>query len=202
MPPHGIGVKVFFEFSRSLTGVVARPATMSDAQQQQQPQEADTATTAEDRQEVPPTKPDGPENAVENQSVFETVSSAATNLASTVLVYALGYWRVATVSTWVLLPLMAVVSVVRDRWREAGRLKRRRAQLAAAADEQGLINASLSELPSWVFFPDVHRAEWLNQVHNYIAVFPLVPPQSYPNVSFLANPDHQAAVADGQCVRS
>lgn len=97
-------------------------------------------------------------------SVFQTVSSVLLNLVTSAVVFAFGYWRIATVSTWVLLPLMAYASVVRDRWREAGRLKRRRAQLAAAADERHLVAANVSELPSWVFFPDVHRAEWLNQV--------------------------------------
>lgn len=101
---------------------------------------------------------------VEKTSVVSTITSAAWSLATTAVVYAFGYWRVAAVSTWVLLPLMACVSVVRDRWREAGRIRRRRAQLAAVADEQTLVTANVSELPSWVFFPDIHRAEWLNQV--------------------------------------
>jgi len=143
------------------------------ADPQQQPQGGPDLTGSDaapvDRQEDASKKPveTAPENAVENQTVFRTISTAAMNLATTALVYAFGYWRIATVSTWVLLPLMAVVSVVRDRWREAGRLKRRRAQLAAASDERDLITANVSELPSWVFFPDVHRAEWLNQVSNY-----------------------------------
>lgn len=100
-------------------------------------------------------------------SVLRTVSSVVFSLATTAVVYAFGYWRVATVSTWVVLPLMACVSVVRDRWRENGRRKRRRRQLAAIADEKNLVTANVSELPSWVFFPDIHRAEWLNQVRFY-----------------------------------
>lgn len=106
------------------------------------------------------------EDAVENSTVFKTVSSVIMNLASKVAVFALGYWRIASVSTWVLLPLIAFVDVVRDRWREEGRMKRRRAQIAAIADEKNLVTANLSELPSWVFFPDIHRAEWLNQVDD------------------------------------
>lgn len=97
-------------------------------------------------------------------TVFQTISKVALSLVSTAVVYAFGYWRIAAVSTWVLLPLMACLSVVRDRWRETGQLRRRRRQLAAVADEKNLVTANVSELPSWVFFPDIHRAEWLNQV--------------------------------------
>lgn len=100
----------------------------------------------------------------ENTGVLRSVLGAVLNLATTALTYALGYWRIAAVSTWVLIPLMACVSVVLDRKRVAGRAKRRRAQVTATADEQTLVTANVSELPSWVFFPDIHRAEWLNQV--------------------------------------
>jgi len=130
-----------------------------------QPQHTSTTTTAVATKDLPnDERPTTADNAVENPSVFRTVSNIVLGLATTAVVYAFGYWRIATVSTWVLLPLMACVSVVRDQWREKGRLKRRRAQLAAIADEKHLVTANVSELPSWVFFPDIHRAEWLNQV--------------------------------------
>jgi len=121
-----------------------------------------TAVAAEDQKENP--APAVVEDVIEKPSVLQTVATATLSLATKAVVYALGYWRVAAVSTWVLLPLMACVSVVCDRWREARRAKRRRAQLASVADERELVTASVAELPSWVFFPDVHRAEWLNQV--------------------------------------
>ncbi|XP_050541357.1 extended synaptotagmin-3 [Daktulosphaira vitifoliae] len=101
---------------------------------------------------------------MENSSLFSTISHAALSFASTAFVYAIGYWRVAAVSTWVLIPIMTCVSIVRDRWREVGHRRRRRAQMIASADEKKLITASVAELPSWVFFPDMHRAEWLNQM--------------------------------------
>lgn len=130
---------------------------------QNRPQGASTAgTTAVATEDPNGERP--AEDVVDNPSVFQTISSVVLNLVTSAVVFAFGYWRIATVSTWVLLPLMAYASVVRDRWREAGRLKRRRAQLAAAADERTLVTANVSELPSWVFFPDIHRAEWLNQV--------------------------------------
>lgn len=97
-------------------------------------------------------------------TVVQTVARAAFKLATTAVVYALGYWRLASVSTWVLLPLMACMAAWRDWRHEAHQLRRRRKQLAAIADEKTLVTANMADLPSWVFFPDVHRAEWLNQV--------------------------------------
>lgn len=141
---------------------------MADGQTEQLESTAavvDTTTVAvrsPDQNENPPATE--LEDAPENPTVLQTVSKMAFSLATTAVVYALGYWRIASVSTWVLLPVMACLSIARDRWREAGRIKRRRAQLIAIADEKTLITANVSELPSWVFFPDIHRAEWLNQV--------------------------------------
>lgn len=180
------------------------PATiMAD---QNQPQGPPTATSA--AEDPDGERPSAEDVAVDSPSVFRTISSVALNLATTAVVYAFGYWRIAAVSTWVLLPLMACVAVVRDRWREAGRLKRRRAQLAAAADEKTLVTANVSELPSWVFFPDIHRAEWLNQVRpDNVHTMPrtaltgnrTVYP-TYPTIVRFV--DHQADVAVGQRVRS
>ncbi|XP_050422686.1 extended synaptotagmin-3 isoform X2 [Adelges cooleyi] len=101
---------------------------------------------------------------LQKPSMLSTISNAAITFASTAIVYALGYWRIAAVSTWVLIPIMTCVSMARDRWREAGRERRRRAQIVASANEKTLITASVAELPSWVFFPDMHRAEWVNQI--------------------------------------
>lgn len=35
---------------------------------------------------------------------------------------------------------------------------------ASIADEKGVILARLGDLPSWVFFPDIERAEWINKI--------------------------------------
>lgn len=145
---------------------------MVDDQKPPQGGTGDKATAVAPNAGVPATVPnenadsDGPaEPAVESSlTVLQTISKVALSLVSTAVVYAFGYWRIAAASTWILLPLMAYLSVVRDRWREVRQLKRRRRQLAAIADEKHLVTANVSELPSWVFFPDIHRAEWLNQV--------------------------------------
>lgn len=104
------------------------------------------------------------DSSLDKPTVRQTVWRVTKGLVPVVTVYALGFWRVASASVWVLMPFFFCLSVVRDLLRDAGRIKRRRAQLAAAADEKDLITANVSELPSWVFFPDIHRAEWLNQV--------------------------------------
>lgn len=139
---------------------------MADQQTQEAPVAVPdtTAVTAVVVDQKPPE--DNADAAEEKTTVLQTVSKAAFKLATTAVVYALGYWRLAAVSTWVLLPLMACVSAWRDWRHEAGQIRRRRKQLAAVADEKTLITANIYDLPSWVFFPDVHRAEWLNQVSH------------------------------------
>jgi len=132
-----------------------------------------------DRQGVEPRLQDGDNNSsalvaeetvgvLDKPTVRQTVWRVTKGLVPVVTIYALGFWRVASVSAWVLVPFFFCLSVVRDLLRNAGQTKRRRAQLAAAADEKDLITANVAELPSWVFFPDVHRAEWLNQVGRSI----------------------------------
>lgn len=136
---------------------------MADQQPQGPVSVTEDAAAAAAENESPDVLPVA-DDVVEKTTFFQSFTTVAFSLATTALVYALGYWRIASASTWVVLPLMACVQVVRDRWRQAGRVKRRRAQLFATADEKDLIAANVSELPSWVFFPDIHRAEWLNQV--------------------------------------
>jgi hypothetical protein len=104
------------------------------------------------------------DGTLDKPTVRQTVWRVTKGLVPVVTIYALGFWRVASVSAWVLVPFFFCLSVVRDLLSDAGRIKRRRAQIAAAADEKDLITANVAELPSWVFFPDIHRAEWLNQV--------------------------------------
>ncbi|XP_025204674.1 extended synaptotagmin-2 [Melanaphis sacchari] len=104
------------------------------------------------------------DNTLDKPTVRQTVWRVTKGLVPVVSIYALGFWRVASVSAWVLVPFFFCLSVVRDLLRNSGQIKRRRAQLAAAANEKDLITANFTELPSWVFFPDIHRAEWLNQI--------------------------------------
>lgn len=64
---------------------------------------------------------------------------------------------------WLVGPI--VLMVVRDQWRRHHDAKRAIAQAAAKGDEREIILARLGDnLPSWVIFPDVERAEWLNMI--------------------------------------
>ncbi|XP_067127091.1 extended synaptotagmin-2 [Centruroides vittatus] len=42
---------------------------------------------------------------------------------------------------------------------------------ASIADEKGVILARLEDLPSWVFFPDIERAEWVNKIMRQLWPF-------------------------------
>jgi len=58
-----------------------------------------------------------------------------------------------------------ILMVVREQWRRSHDAQREIAKAAARGDEREILLARLGEnLPSWVTFPDVERAEWLNQV--------------------------------------
>lgn len=75
-------------------------------------------------------------------------------------VYLVGYmqWSVA----WLIGPV--VLSVLRDQWRKENEYRRNLAKAAASSSEKDVVLAKLDDLPAWVFFPDVERAEWLNRI--------------------------------------
>lgn len=75
-------------------------------------------------------------------------------------VYLVGYmqWSVA----WLIGPV--ILSVMRDQWRKENEYRRNMAKTAALSSEKDIVLARLDDLPSWVFFPDVERAEWLNRI--------------------------------------
>ncbi|CAK1548474.1 unnamed protein product [Leptosia nina] len=75
-------------------------------------------------------------------------------------VYLVGYmqWSVA----WLIGPV--ILSVMRDQWRKENEYRRNIAKIAAVSSEKDVVLARLDDLPAWVFFPDVERAEWLNRI--------------------------------------
>ncbi|XP_013167015.1 PREDICTED: extended synaptotagmin-2-B isoform X2 [Papilio xuthus] len=75
-------------------------------------------------------------------------------------VYLVGYmqWSVA----WLIGPV--VLSVIRDQWRRENEYRRNLAKAAASSSEKDVVLARLDDLPAWVFFPDIERAEWLNRI--------------------------------------
>ena len=58
-----------------------------------------------------------------------------------------------------------ILLVIREQWRRNHEAQRALAKASASGDEREIILARLGDnLPSWVTFPDVERAEWLNQM--------------------------------------
>lgn len=74
-------------------------------------------------------------------------------------VWLIGYYRYSV--SWVLLGLPVWL------WAEHKEMKqqrKRRVQHQICDSEKEVILATIDDLPSWVFFPDVERAEWLNKM--------------------------------------
>ncbi|XP_037079252.1 extended synaptotagmin-1-like [Pollicipes pollicipes] len=74
-------------------------------------------------------------------------------------IYAIGYLELSP--AWLLGGI--ILSVMREKWRREKRNKRALARAIALNSEQVTL-AKLQDLPSWVHFPDVERAEWLNKM--------------------------------------
>lgn len=69
-------------------------------------------------------------------------------------------WSVA----WFVGPI--VLLVIRDQWKKTSDRRRTIAKAAALSSEKDVVLARLNDLPAWVFFPDIERAEWLNRVNK------------------------------------
>jgi Ca2+-dependent lipid-binding protein len=74
-------------------------------------------------------------------------------------VWVLGYFRFS--STWVMIALLC--HMLNEEYRKIKDAKKSFAQHAVRNEKEAIL-ARCEELPSWVYFPDVERAEWLNKV--------------------------------------
>ncbi|CAG9575905.1 unnamed protein product [Danaus chrysippus] len=101
-----------------------------------------------------------PVSSDENMSVLSYIYRFFKKVSIVGAVYLVGYmqWSVA----WLLGPV--VLSVMRDQWRRDSEYRRNLAKTAALSSEKDIVLAKLDDLPAWVFFPDVERAEWLNRI--------------------------------------
>ncbi|XP_062528594.1 extended synaptotagmin-1 isoform X2 [Bombyx mori] len=101
-----------------------------------------------------------PPGSDDGNSVFSMMYTFLKKVSIVGAVYLVGYmqWSVA----WLIGPV--ILSVMRDQWRKENEYKRNIAKVAALSSEKDVILARLDDLPSWVFFPDVERAEWLNRI--------------------------------------
>ncbi|XP_023246253.1 extended synaptotagmin-1 [Copidosoma floridanum] len=86
--------------------------------------------------------------------------SVTLKLATVSLIWGMGYmnWSLA----WLVAPIAYVV--LKGERKKDGELKRLTAQATALSKEKLIIESRIDELPTWVYFPDYDRAEWLNQM--------------------------------------
>lgn len=86
--------------------------------------------------------------------------SFLTKLATAGIIWSWGYLNLNI--AWLIGPI-ALIAWKTER-RKDNELKLITAQASVMSKEKELIMSRLDELPSWVYFPDFDRAEWLNKV--------------------------------------
>ncbi|CAH0557885.1 unnamed protein product [Brassicogethes aeneus] len=97
---------------------------------------------------------------LDNTGIFSYLFSAIKKASVVGIVYFAGYmqWSVG----WFMCPI--VLLVIRDQWKKSSDRRRATAKSAALSNEEDVVLARLNDLPAWVFFPDIERAEWLNRI--------------------------------------
>ncbi|KAI8429978.1 hypothetical protein MSG28_000433 [Choristoneura fumiferana] len=115
---------------------------------------------ASDNKMVSASKPAIPLSSDDSVSVLSMIYRFFKKVSMVGAVYLVGYmqWSVA----WLIGPV--VLSVLRDQWRKDSEYRRNLAKTTAVSSEKDVILARIDDLPAWVFFPDVERAEWLNRI--------------------------------------
>ncbi|XP_033227436.1 extended synaptotagmin-1 isoform X2 [Belonocnema kinseyi] len=93
-------------------------------------------------------------------SLASLSTSFAAKLAAVGIIWGWGYMNLSL--AWLIAPV--VLSVWRKERKKDQELKRLMAQATVLCKEKDIIVSRLDELPSWVYFPDFDRAEWLNKI--------------------------------------
>lgn len=94
-------------------------------------------------------------------SVSSLITSLALKTAAVGLIWSWGYLNLSP--GWLVAPIC--LAVWKSENRRNNELKRLTAQASVMAKEKQIIINRMDELPSWVYFPDFDRAEWLNRVN-------------------------------------
>lgn len=96
--------------------------------------------------------------------IKSVVYSAVKRVATVLLIYAVGYmhWSFG----WFFGPI--ILLVIRDQYRKSKDQKSKITKSIALAQEEDVILARIDDLPAWVYFPDVERAEWLNKIFKQL----------------------------------
>ncbi|XP_047354620.1 extended synaptotagmin-1 isoform X1 [Vespa velutina] len=88
------------------------------------------------------------------------VTSFFIKLTTAGIIWGCGYMNINL--AWLLCPIM--VFVWKSERQKDQQLRAITAQASILANEKELIGKRMDELPSWVYFPDFDRAEWLNRI--------------------------------------
>ncbi|KAL2714277.1 extended synaptotagmin-1-like isoform X1 [Vespula squamosa] len=88
------------------------------------------------------------------------VTSFFIKLTTAGIIWGCGYMNVNL--AWLLCPI--IVYVWKSEKQKDQQLRAITAQASVLANEKELIGERMDELPSWVYFPDFDRAEWLNRI--------------------------------------
>ncbi|XP_037038533.1 extended synaptotagmin-2 isoform X3 [Bradysia coprophila] len=109
-------------------------------------------------------KSDVSKPASSDDNVFSIVYSVLKKVAIVGAIYFVGYmgWSMA----WLITPIM--FSVTREQWKKSSQLKRDISILSAISSERDVILAKITDLPAWVYFPDVERCEWVNRILHQV----------------------------------
>lgn len=76
------------------------------------------------------------------------------------VIWGFGYMNWSFV--WLIFPIGFIV--LAGEKKKAGYLRRLTAQATALSKDRIIVESRIDELPSWVFFPDYSRVDWLNEV--------------------------------------
>lgn len=86
--------------------------------------------------------------------------SFLTKLTAAGIIWGWGYFNYSI--AWLIAPI--AFSVWKAECKKDNELRMLTTQASALAKEKVMIMGRIDELPSWVYFPDFDRAEWLNRV--------------------------------------
>ncbi|KAL0121272.1 hypothetical protein PUN28_008736 [Cardiocondyla obscurior] len=93
-------------------------------------------------------------------NVSSLTISFLTKMTAAGIIWGWGYLNFSI--AWLIAPI--VFSVWKAERKRDNELKTITAQASVLAKEKELIVSRMNELPSWVYFPDFDRAEWLNRI--------------------------------------
>lgn len=97
-------------------------------------------------------------------NVSSLTISFLTKLAAAGIIWGWGYFNYSI--AWLIAPI--AFSVWKAERKKDNELRTITAQASVLAKEKELIVNRMNELPSWVYFPDFDRAEWLNRVWSTV----------------------------------